>query len=69
MMTKTSGNTWTHNGWGVEYFGTGYKLTRLTMLDGVFPTMTAKSLAHARMLIERAEADIKAVGHIVKGRK
>lgn len=68
-MTRTSTNTWTHKGWGIEYFGTGYKMTRLTMVNEEFPTMTAPSIAKARMLIDRAEMEIKAVGHIVKGRR
>ena len=68
-MKRTSDNTWAHNGWDVEYWGDGYRLNRRQALNGKFETMTAKSLDQAKMLIDRAESEIKMVGHIVRGRK
>ena len=68
-MTKTSGNTWKHKGWDVDYFGTGYRMTRREKVDGRTETLTAGSLAKAAMLIDRAEFEIKHVGHIIRGRK
>ena len=68
-MKRTSDNTWEHNGWTIEYWCDGYRLSRIQMLDGKWETMTAKSQAQARMLIDRAESEIKMVGHIIRGRK
>ena len=68
-MKKTSSNTWTHNGWDIEYFGNGYRKIRRYGLNGKYETLTAGSLAKAAMLIDRAELDIKCVGHIIRGRK
>ena len=68
-MTKTSANTWKHNGWDIDFFGDGYRMTRREKVDEKYPTLTAGSLAKAAMLIDRAELDIKLVGHIVHGRK
>ena len=68
-MKKTSPATWTHNGWDIEYWGNGYRMTRRESVNGKVETMTATSLTRAAMLIDRAESEIKAVGHIVRGRK
>ena len=68
-MKKTSSNTWSHKGWSIDYFGDGYRMTRRESLNGKTETMTAGSLAKAAMLIDRAESDIKSVGHIIRGRK
>ena len=68
-MTKTSGNTWKHNGWDIDFFGDWYRMTRREKVDGKTETFTAGSLAKAAMLIDRAESEIKMVGHIVRGRK
>ena len=68
-MTKTSVNTWKHKGWDIDFFGDGYRMTRREKVDGKFETLTAGSLAKAAMLIDRAESEIKMVGHIVRGRK
>lgn len=68
-MTKTSANTWKHKGWDIDFFGDGYRMTRREKVDGKFPTLTAGSLAKAAMLIDRAESEIRLVGHIVRGRK
>lgn len=68
-MTKTSSNTWKHKGWDVDFFGDGYRMTRRLPVDGKVQTLTAGSLAKAAMLIDRAESEIKVVGHIVRGRK
>ena len=68
-MKRLSDNTWEYHGWHIEYWGDGYRLSRIKALDGKWETMTAKSQAQARMLIDRAESEIKMVGHIVRGRK
>ena len=68
-MKRTSDNTWEYNGWTIEYWGNGYRLSRIQKLDGKWETMTAKSQAQAKMLIDRAEFEIKHVGHIIRGRK
>lgn len=68
-MTKKSSNTWQHKGWDIDFFGNGYRMTRRVPVDGKIQTLTAGSLAKAAMLIDRAELDIRLVGHIVSGRK
>ena len=68
-MTKTSANTWKHKGWDIDFFGDGYRMTRREKVNGIIQTLTAGSLAKAAMLIDRAETDIRIVGHIVRGRK
>ena len=68
-MKRLSDNTWEYHGWHIEYWGDGYRLSRIQMLNGKWETMTAKSQAQARMLIDRAESEIKMVGHIIRGRK
>lgn len=68
-MKKTSQNTWFHKGWDIDFFGDGYRMTRREKVDGKTETLTAGSLAKATMLIDRAESEIKLVGHIVRGRK
>ena len=68
-VTRTTASTWVHKGWDIDYFGNGYRMTRREKVDGKTETLTAGSLAKAAMLIDRAESDIKSVGHIVRGRK
>lgn len=68
-MKKTSANTYSHKCWDIDYFGDGYRMTRREQVEGKTQTMTAGSLEKARILIDRAELDIKCVGHIVRGRK
>lgn len=67
-MRKTSENTWTHKKWDIEFFGNGYRMTRREKVGGKTETMTAASLAKAAVLIDRAESEIKTVGHIIRGR-
>lgn len=68
-MKKTSSNTWFHKGWDIDFFGDGYRMTRREQVNGKTEILTAGSLAKAAMLIDRAESEIKLVGHIVRGRK
>ena len=68
-MKRLSDNTWEYHGWHIEYWGDGYRLSRIKALDGKWETMTAKSQAQARMLIDRAESEIKMLGHIVRVRR
>ena len=68
-MKKTSDSTWFHKGWDIDYFGDGYRMTRRGKVNGKYQTLTAGSLAKASMLIDRAESDIRLVGHIIFGRK
>ena len=65
-MTKTSANTWRHKGWGIDFFGTGYMMTRLKKVDGVTITRTADSLYRAKVIIDNAELEIKALGRLAK---
>lgn len=57
-MTKTSANTWKHKGWNIEYYGNGYRLTRIKVVNGKFITKTAKTLKQAAIIINNTEADI-----------
>lgn len=68
-MKKTSDNTWTHKGWYIEYWGNGYRLTRIESVEGVIIVKTARSLDNARCVIDNAELEIKTLGHVVVRRK
>lgn len=57
-MTKTSENTWIHKGWGIEYYGNGYRLTRIKPVNGKFIHKTSKTLKQAAIIINNEEADI-----------
>ena len=68
-MKKTSTNTWFHDGWDIEYWGDGYRLTRREPVNGKTVTTTAASLAKARVIISNAELEIKCLGRLPKHRK
>ena len=48
-----------YKGWGIEYFGTGYRMTRLKAVNGVTVTKTAKTIAQAKTVITNEEAMIQ----------
>lgn len=48
-----------YKGWGIEYFGTGYRMTRLKPLNGKTITKTADTLKRAKIIITNTEDEIK----------
>lgn len=68
-MKKTSGNTWFHKGWDIDFFGDGYRMTRRESVNGETIKKTAGSLAKAKVIIDNAEFEIKTIGHVVVRRK
>ncbi len=48
-----------YKGWGIEFFGNGYRLTRLKPVDGAIITKTAATLACAKTIITNAEDEIQ----------
>lgn len=68
-MKKTSANTWFHKGWDIDFFGNGYRMARRENVNGETIVKTAGSLAKARCIIDNAELEIKALGHVVVRRK
>lgn len=48
-----------YKGWGIEFFGSGYRLTRMRPVDGFVITKTADTLARAKIIIANTEAEIR----------